>query len=145
MRFTAAACLLAGCLVLSGCGGQDFRPALGKALDQGSTAVASSHLALELDSAGKSTSAVTVTALENMLKEAEDAHTSVVDLSARTHQDRALRDEALDVLAEAVAAVLGSKETTESGASRQALDYSLKELEHAATRLRDLKESAGAQ
>lgn len=145
MRPIATVCLLTGCLLLSGCGDQDFRHALDEPLSQASTAISSSHLALELDSAGKSTTAVTVTALKDMLKEAENAHTSVVKMRAQTEHDRALQDEALDVLAQVVTAVLDSEEKMESGVSGPELDHSLAELDQAAGRLSEFRESGKAR
>jgi hypothetical protein len=93
-------------IVLSGCvPGQGTAEKLAAALDQGSSATASTRLALQLLGTGRATEAFTSVTAEDMFREVTDALNTANAVTPGPGQERVNQNTAVDLLSTAVSTV----------------------------------------
>jgi hypothetical protein len=145
-RSLAPAAVALGCAVLlAGCSGGGLQDAVVQAVEQAASSVATARLAAELEDAGRLTPAAASTSLDDALKELGTARTNVLELSATVQDEREVRDEALAVMDECVAAVAATADAVSSHDGRPPLDEGRAALQSAAQQLADLERELGSR
>jgi hypothetical protein len=140
--------LVALMVALGGCAtaGGGVPGSVSRAVDQSTSAVATSRLALVLNSGARLTRAAASTTLSDMLGELESARASVLELPATVQDERMLRHQAVTAIDDAVAGAVKAQEAVASDDGSPSIDEGKAALDTAADRLADLKQRlAGAQ
>jgi hypothetical protein len=98
-------------LALSACSAGGVPSAISSALEQSSSAVESTIIAVDLEKKGDTITSVSQTTAQDMLEEIQDAEKSVVDTEVEAGEATDARDAALDAIREGVTAILLARDT----------------------------------
>ncbi|MDE8667641.1 hypothetical protein PY310_03480 [Pseudarthrobacter sp. H3Y2-7] len=150
-RLAALAFLVSAVLtVLTGCsggssGGSGVNESVSTAVQNSSSAIATSRLVLQQISDGRLTRAASSTALDDALKELQTSRDTVAKLAPGTGQDRDTVAAALEVLDGCAAALSTARNAVASSDGTPAIADGSRELAAAADRLAQLSAKEGGK
>jgi hypothetical protein len=114
-------------LALAACAPAGIPPEIPSAVEQASSAVQTTILAVSLDEKQRSVPGVSTTSADDMLKEIQDAQKSVTDVEVSGREAADARDAALDAIREGTTAILLARDSLPglTGDSADAVDDAL--------------------